>query len=84
MLACVACVSGARVRTVVLRALSVCVVVHVVPVPRVGLPRVGVPAEAGQEPHPNPKGRHVPNTKRPHTPGHHLPLFHRPSRDEVR
>ena len=38
----VVCLCHARVRTVVLRALSVCTVVYVVPFSRVGLARVGV------------------------------------------
>ena len=38
--------------------------------------RLGPLAEAGKVPHLNPKGRHVPITKRPHAPTHHLPHSH--------
>ena len=57
--ACPVSAGNARVCTVVLRALSVCAVVHVASFSRVGFRRF---AEAGRMPHANPEGRHVPFT----------------------
>ena len=85
MCACAVCLDNARVRTVELRALSVCTVVlralGVCTVVHVVLLRAWGSAASeslgrGRLPHPNPKGRHVPTTQRPHTPLHHLSLFH--------
>ena len=60
----VVCLCHARVCTVVLRALSVCTVVHAVPFFARGVSACQSPlAEARQEPHPNPKSRLVPTTK---------------------
>ena len=60
----VMCLCFARVCTVVLRALSVCTVVHVVPFRAWGWKRVGVPGQRRAKlPHPNPKGRHDPTAK---------------------
>ena len=73
--ACAVCLDNARVRTVLLRALSVCVLWCMWSFyARGDQPRLSPLAEAGRKPHPNRKGRHVPTTQRPHTPATHTGL----------